>query len=284
MSEISIPQNENTPVGTYTHGHADAVLRSHRWRTAENSAAYLLPHLRSGLRVLDVGCGPGTLTADLAARVAPGATLGIDLEPEVVAEANRVADERRLSTLTFQAADLHTVPAPDGGYDVVHAHQVLQHLTDPVAALRAMAGLLGADGIVAVRDADYSAMTWWPHEPLLDRWLEIYRGVTQRNGAECDAGRQLLHWARQAGFESVDYTTSTWTYATPADLSWWCSLWADRVTSTRLADQAVAFAISDRDELSAIASAWRAWGERADAVFIVPHGEVVARRVVPDTA
>ncbi len=259
----------------YTHGHADAVLRSHRWRTAENSAAYLLPSLGPGMRLLDVGCGPGTLTADLAARVAPGATHGIDLSPSVIAEAAEMA--AGTPGLTFAVADLHAVE-PAGGFDVVHAHQVLQHVVDPVSALRSMGALLAPGGLVAARDADYSAMTWWPEEPSLERWLEIYRAVTQRNGAECDAGRRLLHWAHEAGFEQVDYTTSTWTYATPADLAWWCDLWAERVTSTRLAEQAVAFGVSTADELAQLAEGWRAWGRRADAVFIVPHGEIIARR------
>ena len=75
------------PDDVYTHGHDDAVLRSHRWRTAANSAGYLLDHLRPGLDLLDVGCGPGTLTVDLAARVAPGRVLGVDVAPEVVADA-----------------------------------------------------------------------------------------------------------------------------------------------------------------------------------------------------
>ena len=66
---------------TYTHGHADSVLRSHRWRTVANSAAYLIPHLRPGIELLDVGCGPGTITIDLARRVAPGRVLGIDAAP-----------------------------------------------------------------------------------------------------------------------------------------------------------------------------------------------------------
>src|SRR6059058_4300608 len=79
--------------GDYLHGHHESVLRSHRWRTAENSAAYLLPRLRSGQRLLDVGCGPGTITVDLASRVAPGAVLGIDPSEEVVARAQANAPD-----------------------------------------------------------------------------------------------------------------------------------------------------------------------------------------------
>jgi SAM-dependent methyltransferase len=281
MEEIEIPRSETADgdrAWSYTHGHTDAVLRSHRWRTAQNSAAYLLPSLRPGMRVLDVGCGPGTLTTDLAERVAPGATLGIDLEPDVVAEAGRVAARRGATSLSFDTADVHTLHAPEGGFDVVHAHQVLQHVADPVATLRAMGALTADGGLVAARDADYSAMTWWPHEPMLDRWLDIYRAVTRRNGAECDAGRQLLHWARSARLTDVRYSTSTWTFASAGDLAWWCDLWADRIVASRLAEQAVEFGVAGQTELAQISTAWREWGTRQDAVFIVPHGEIIARR------
>src|SRR5215207_5776548 len=122
----------------YTHGHHEAVLRSHRWRTAENSAAYLLPHLQPGMRLLDVGCGPGTLTCDLADRVAPGTVEGMDSSAAVVDAAATEADRRGTGNVTFAAGDVYGLEAADDTYDVVHAHQVLQHLTRPVAALREM--------------------------------------------------------------------------------------------------------------------------------------------------
>src|SRR5438445_10292399 len=78
---------------TYTHGHHESVLRSHTWRTAENSAAYLLPHLRPGMAVLDVGCGPGTITADLAALVSPGRVVAVDSAPAILAQAAAPAAE-----------------------------------------------------------------------------------------------------------------------------------------------------------------------------------------------
>ena len=122
-----------SPDDTYTHGHADSVLRSHRWRTAANSAPHLIPHLRPGLDLLDVGCGPGTITADLAARVTPGRIVGMDRSPEVIAAAAADHPEVR-----FEVGDVYALDAADASFDVVHAHQVLQHLSDPVAALRDM--------------------------------------------------------------------------------------------------------------------------------------------------
>src|ERR687886_1235882 len=88
-------------VDTYTHGHADPVLQSHRWRTVENSAGYLAPHLRPGLDVLDVGCGPGTITVDLAARVAPGRVVGLDAAADVVATAEAARAEAGADTVSF---------------------------------------------------------------------------------------------------------------------------------------------------------------------------------------
>lgn len=283
MSDTSVSNSETpdlTPGASvpYTHGHADAVLRSHRWRTAENSAAYLLGRLQPGMSLLDVGSGPGTLTVDLAKRVAPGLTVGVDLEPAVVAEAAALADGSGVD-VTFVAGDVAGIDAPAGGFDVVHAHQVLQHVGDPVGVLRTMASLTADGGTVAARDADYPAMTWWPHEPLLDRWMAIYLEVARRNGANPDGGRQLLSWAQEAGLTDITYSTSTWTYCTEADLGWWTQLWSERITGTRLADQAVAYGLSTREELAAISTAWLEWGTRPGAVFVVLNGEVMGSPV-----
>ena len=205
----------------YTHGHDDSVLRSHRWRTAENSAGYLLPHLAAGQRLLDVGCGPGTITVDLARRVAPGQVVGLDREDEPLREARTHAASAELGNATFQVADLYRLPCPNDGFDVVHAHQVLQHLRDPVAALVEMRRVCRPGGWVAARDADYTAMTWYPPDPRLDRWLELYQQVTRGNAAEPDAGRRLMSWAQQAGLGDVVGSPSVWCFANRVDRSWW---------------------------------------------------------------
>ena len=147
---------------TYLHGHHDSVLRSHRWRTAENSAGYLLPRLAPDARVLDVGCGPGTITADLAALVPGGYVTGIDAAGDVLAQARQEAERRGQRNVTFDTGDVYRLDFADGTFDVVHAHQVLQHLTDPVAALREMRRVCRPGGLVA-------AVTLVPG--LAARWL-----------------------------------------------------------------------------------------------------------------
>ena len=258
----------------YTHGHHESVLRSHTWRTAENSAGYLLGSLHAGLDLLDVGCGPGTITIDLAGRVAPGRVLGVDASAEVIDQARAAGDER----VEFAVADAYDLGLPDGSFDVVHAHQVLQHLTDPVAALVEWRRVLRPGGLLAVRDSDYAGFFWSPAEPRLDRWLALYHELTARNGAEADAGRFLPAWVAAAGFADLTVGSSTWTFADPGDRAWWGGLWADRVEQSSYATQARAAGLADDAELADIAAGWRHWAAQPDAVFVVPHVEVLARR------
>jgi 2-polyprenyl-3-methyl-5-hydroxy-6-metoxy-1,4-benzoquinol methylase len=263
-------------VDTYTHGHADAVLQSHRWRTVENSAGYLVPHLRPGLDVLDVGCGPGTITVDLAARVAPGRVVGLDVSPDPLDEARALAGRSGVA-VEFAVGDVYALEAADGSFDVVHAHQVLQHLTDPVAALREMVRVCRPGGLVAVRDVDYAATTWFPANPGLDRWLDLYEQVARRNRAEPDAGRRLVSWAHAAGLRDVTATTSAWCYATPAEREWWGRSWAGRATASAFAEQAVGYGLASAADLEGIAAAWLDWAAADDGWLGMLHGELLIR-------
>ena len=261
---------------TYTHGHAESVLQSHRWRTAENSAGHLLPSLRPGLDLLDVGCGPGTITVDLAARVAPGRVVGIDVSADPLAEA-RVAADRAGVEVTFEVGDVYALAADDDSFDVVHAHQVLQHLTDPVAALREMARVCRPGGVIAVRDVDYGAFVTFPADEGLDRWLDLYHRVARRNGAEPDAGRRLLSWAHAAGLHDVTATTSSWCYSSPDERAWWGNSWAGRATASSFAEQAVAYGLATTAELEDIAAAWLRWRDADDGWLGMLHGELLIR-------
>ena len=258
----------------YIHGHHPSVLQSHTWRTAENSAAYLLPELTPAMAILDVGCGPGTITAGLAERVPDGQVTAIDSVPEIVAKA--AADCPR-ENLTFATGDVYALDYPDAAFDVVHAHQVLQHLTDPVAALREMRRVTKPGGLVAARDGDYGAFFWYPESPVLDQWRELYLRVARAAGGEPNSGRMLHAWARQAGFTDVRRSSSTWTYSTEAERQWWGDSWADRATKSFFATQALADGHATQADLDRIADGWRAWAAGEDSWMAIPSGEILCR-------
>ena len=187
----------------YTHGHHESVLRSHRWRTAENSAGYLLPLLQPGMRVLDIGCGPGTITMGLAELVgAGGRVTALERTEEALDLARDEAARRGGANVDFVVGNVTALDLPDGSFDVVHTHQVLQHVDDPVQALREMHRVCRAGGIVAARESDFGAFTWFPEVRELDRWLDVYRRVTRSNHGEPDAGRRLLPGRRRPGFRT----------------------------------------------------------------------------------
>ena len=257
----------------YTHGHHESVLRSHRWRTVENSAAYLVPHLRPGLSLLDVGCGPGTITADLAARLQPGTVAGLDASSDIIAAARR-----DYPAVTFAVGDVYHLEYPDASWDIVHAHQVLQHLADPVAALREMRRVARPGGVVAARDSDYGSFIWHPADERLTQWLALYHDIARTNGGEPDTGRHLLSWARQAGFSRVTPSASTWCFATPEARAWWGGVWAERMTSSAIGEQAVREGRATREQLAAIAEAWHAWAASEDGWLALVHGEIICVR------
>src|SRR5580693_4526254 len=234
---------------TYTHGHAESVLRSHRTRTAENSAAYLLPQLRAGLSLLDIGSGPGTITVDLAERVAPGQVTAVEMTEAALAVTRAEFERRGLTSARLATGDIHNLPFPSESFDVVHAHQVLQHVADPVAALREMIRVCRPGGVVAARDGDYGGFIWFPRSAGLDRWNELYHLAARANGGEPDAGRHLLAWARAAGGQNVRASSSTWCYADPASRAAWGGTWADRITGSDLADQLTGSGLATAAEL-----------------------------------
>jgi SAM-dependent methyltransferase len=261
----------------YTHGHHESVLRSHRWRTAENSAAYLLPYLGPGMTVLDVGCGPGTITADLAALIAPGRLTASEISADALALAREEIAARGHGNIDFAVSDVHALDFPDGAFDVVHAHQVLQHVGDPVQALREMRRVAKPGGILAARDSDYAAFAWFPALPELTEWMALYQRVARSNGGEPDAGRRLLSWAREAGLCEVTATSSTWCFATPEDRAWWGGMWAERILQSHMARQAITSGAANEADLRRISAGWLTWADAPDGWLSLLHGEILCR-------
>lgn len=258
----------------YSHGYHPAIVGSYTLRTAENSAAFLLPHLRPDAEVLDVGCGPGTITLGLARRA--GRVVGLDMSPEMVEACGTLAAREGVANVSFEAGSAYELPFDGGAFDVVYAHQLLQHLADPVAALREFRRVLRPGGLVAVRDSVYATMVHAPVEPAIERWRDIVQEVAAANGGEANAGRYLPGWVRAAGFVEPAVTTSTTTFADAEGRAAWGGMWAVRATDSDFATHATAGGFATRGDLEAISAAFTRWADQPSGFWAWLNGEVVA--------
>ncbi|EXJ91131.1 hypothetical protein A1O1_04240 [Capronia coronata CBS 617.96] len=259
----------------YSHGHG-AATQDHARRTAADSAAFLLPHIKPSATILDVGCGPGTITADLAALVPQGKVIGGDAATEILSQAADFASSRGLTNITFEKIDANDLPYPDNTFDIVYCHQVLQHVKDPVGILREMRRVAAPGGIVAAREADYKSFAWYPEPPELARWADLYQQVARANGGEPNAGRYCHVWARRAGFaaDDIEATWDTWRYAGERVRHFSLS-WTGRILGPGFTGTAVREGFATEEEIQKISQAWKDWGVQEDAFFAFAHGEIL---------
>jgi len=180
-------------------------------------------------------------------------------------------------TADFRVGDVYALDWPDDSFDLVHAHQVMQHLARPVAAMTEIRRVLKPGGIFAARDADYGGVMIAPSITGLTDWLRVYREVHYWNGGDPDAGRSLKSWAREAGFPSVISSASVWCFASDAEREWWGGSWATRVTESTFAAHAIEAGVVELADLKRMAAAWREWVRDPDGWFAIPHGEIIAR-------
>lgn len=258
----------------YTHGYGEAVLSNHRGRTAYNSADYLLPFLNKDLHLLDIGSGAGTITCDFAGLV--GRVTALEVSEEALA-VTRTEAERRGVHMSYCVGDIHALPFADNTFDVVHVHQVLQHVSDRAAAMKEMRRVVKPQGIVACRESVYSAFTAYPNDKGLDDWKTLYMDIVRSNGGEPDSGAMLLDWALQAGFTDVTPGIYTWCFATPETRQHWGGMWEKRILNSNIADQARSRGVSE-NELKGISMAWRKWKDTPCGWYMVPHSHIIARK------
>ena len=261
---------------TYTHGYHEVILEFYRRRTAEVCAAFLLPRLQPDAEVLDMGCGPGTITVGLARRAQT--IVGVDTSAGVVESARSRAREEGIDNAIFEVGSAYELPFGDQSFDVVYAHQLMQHLSDPVRALREARRVLRPGGLVAVRDSDYQTMVHAPVESALEHWLRLYIEVATANGGEPRAGRFLPGWVSAAGFTDPVVTASTTTHADRAGREVWGGMWAVRVTDSDFTQHAVEGGFAMRSDLVAISAAFRRWADHPSGFWAWLNGEVVAAK------
>ena len=249
----------------YSLRDAPAVETALAQRTAEAEGGFFLPYLRPGMRLLDCGCGPGSITLGLAAAVAPGAVVGLDLQSAPVARARTAAAAGGVATAHFLVGSVYALPCPPASFDAVFAHALLLHLREPLRALREMRRVLRPGGIVGIRDPDLGTELRTPTTPLLEQRQAIVQRVYQQTGGDPFVGRQQRQLVRAAGFARVTATAAVESAGTPAATRRRAAY--DRIVWQRYAQTAVAAGWLDQATVAAIAAAIDAWGADPDAFW-----------------
>ena len=267
------------PSNVYVADHSKAVLGFHGARTAANSAAYLLGSIRPDMQICDVGCGPGSITTDLAELVPNGQVIGVDMGDDVVEKARSIAAERGIKNVRFQVADAYSLDFPDHTFDIIHCHQVLQHLADPVGALREWRRVTKPGGIVACREGDVDSATHFPEIKAVSDFKDVYMKTARSRGCEPNGGRHLVSWARKSGIERscITATASVWCFSSPGERSFWSKNWADRLLTSSLAKNMMDGGFATQEDIDRFIEGWRQWEADDDGWYTFTQGEILCR-------
>ncbi|MGN6564257.1 MAG: methyltransferase domain-containing protein, partial [Thermomicrobiales bacterium] len=222
----SIPQHREM----YTHGYSEERRHIHGQRVAEVEAAFLLPHLQPGMRLLDFGCGPGSITVGLARAVAPARVVGIDIATQQVTVAHALAADMDARNLRFAVSSVYDLPFPDASFDAAFSRSVLEHLADPLAALREVRRVLKPGGVIGVRDGDWGGLVLAPPNTLVEEGLALYARLWALNGGNPKRGHEHRALLRAAGFSRIVASAGADAMGTPEAVRQRAALLAEQLT------------------------------------------------------
>ncbi len=262
------------PKERYTLGYSPQTIQQLQRRTAAKEAGFLLPHLSAGMRLLDCGCGPGSITVGLAEAVAPGRVVGVDIEPSEYRSAWLQAAKRGGISLHFGCADVYRLPFADSSFDAVFLHNVLSHLRQPLEILKGIYRLLRPGGVIGISHPDFSGSLISPSDPLLDRGHELYWRLVEHNGGDPAIGKHQRGLLHSAGFVRVEPIAKYSTVATQDAIQMRAEHGVRMFSESHIAQQMIGLGWTDRSELQRIIAAWQKWGEQPGA--FMAHATVTA--------
>ena len=269
-------QESSTP--DYTMGFSEEMLESLRRFTAETHAGHLLPHLRPGLRVLDFGCGPGTISVGLAKAVHPGEFHGVDMEESQIDQAREIARFRRQDKAVFHVGDVTALEFEDGFFDVAHCHNLLMHVPDTHAVLTEVKRVLKPGGLIACREMICESSFTQPDFGVIGKSWDMFQDLLQADDGHPQMGRELKGQILAAGFENVRSANSFDIYSAPADVAFIHSFAKQWFLAPEIVEAAIKYGAATPELCAEMGAAYDRWKDHPGAMCALAFGEAIANR------
>lgn len=268
-------QKINSETERYSGAYGRITLGSFSERKARKEAEFFLPYLSPQMQLLDCGCGPGTITVDLAKIVAPGEAIGIDIEDSQFIIGQKKARSENVTNIKFKLANIYQLPFADNSFDAVFAHAVIYHLKHPHQALRELYRLLKPGGVLGIRDAAHDSNIFAPSIPILEKAWDILSRVVECNGGNPFFGKYQRKILQEVGFVNVKASASFDYAGTPEATKKAGEFWADLILQNQVIDVVIEQNLATKEEVEAMSIAFWEWGKHPDAFFARARCEAV---------
>jgi len=272
--EVRLPGAKKM-VEKYIPGYSPNATNFMANRSIDSHAAFFKPYLRSGMKLLDCGCGPGTITLGFADLIAPGTVTGTDIGSSQISIARENALKLGINNTDFLEGNIYDLPFEDNSFDAAFSHAVLEHLQEPTKALQELFRVLKPGGVLGVRTPDWGGFLIAPSSPELNKAIEYYKLLQQSNGGNPYVGRQLRGLLRQAGFTGIKASASYECYENLSSIAQYLAL---RIESSESMDKAVERGWTDLQSLESMSSALREWSQHPDGIFAQAWCEAVGQK------
>lgn len=254
----------------YSTGFRKEISSTHTWRTIDNCMGFMVPYIRGTESILDVGCGPGTITIDCARKYLEAKVVGIDTLEELANVGKKVASEQGLSNVKFEVGSVMSLPYDDESFDIVYVHQLLLHLPEPIGALKEMTRVVKPGGLIFAREADLDSTIVYPMEYESIKYF--FNHFALGESTDTTGGRKLKEWALESGTEAknIVMSSSTQYYSSVEERKQHRRMYAERLRKSKEG-------ASDKYTVKQIEDSWELWEKDERSLFVMIMSEIVIR-------